>query len=59
VRRRDIKVGMRVRHQLPGGGDGKHLGAVCRINGPTVTIIDIDSADGTKTLATPGEIKPA
>lgn len=50
---------MRVRHQLPGGGDGKHLGIVCRINGPTVTIIDIDSADGTKTLATPGEIKPA
>lgn len=50
---------MRVRHQLPGGGDGKYLGAVCRINGQTVTIIDIDSADGTKTLATPGEIKPA
>jgi hypothetical protein len=55
MRHRDIKVGMHVCHQLPGGGDGKYLGAVCRINGASIII---DAVDGSQMLATPREIKP-
>jgi hypothetical protein len=55
MRHRDIKIGMEVRHRLPGGGDGKYLGVVTRISGQVITI---DSPDG-RQVATPGEIKPA
>lgn len=56
MRHRDIKVGMHVCHQLPGGGDGKYLGVVYRINGASIII---DAVDGSQMLATPREIKPA
>lgn len=56
MRHRDIKIGMQVRHRLPGGGDGKYLGTVVRITGQ---LINIETPNGDQQLATPGEIKPA
>lgn len=56
MRHRDIKLGMKVRHRLPGGGDGKYLGIVSRIHGQTIRI---DGPNGEPILATPREIKPA
>jgi hypothetical protein len=56
MRHRDIKIGMKVRHRLPGDGDGKYLGTVVRITGQ---LINIEGPNGEQQLATPGEIKPA
>lgn len=55
MRRRDIKVGMKIDHRLPGGEHGKHLGTVTLIGR---TVVSYRKVDGTYGVATPQEVVP-